>query len=75
MKPDPTRSWMDWKLTHGKRLGFNGDDATDAVWAAIYHKLGWDEMTLGYNHLIAQIKNPKHKVWPNQFIECMEETP
>ncbi len=75
-RPDQThpnlKSWMDWKLEIGKgRIGIKEDGSSEATWAAIFHRAGWDELTKAFLYVQGTIKDPRHKVWANQIQEVM----
>lgn len=73
IKPNPVqpspmiRSWQDWKF--GKRIGMNRDGSREIDWISAYERLGWDELTKGYEYFLKRLTDRKHVVWANQIIE------
>jgi hypothetical protein len=70
------QTYMDWKNRYRAKMGFDPQrGASDADWAAVFHRNGWDDMCLAMDHLIKQITDPRHKVWPDQIAKLEKDAP
>jgi hypothetical protein len=69
------QTFMEWKNKYRKYLGMNPQRAaSDADWATLFNRNGWDDMVLAADFLIKQIKpGSKHLLWPDQFSKLEKD--
>ena len=64
------RTWMDWKLEIGRhRVYIDREGNSEAHWAALYGKSGWDEFTKAWNYCAGKSKG---KVFLSNMLEVLK---
>jgi len=64
------RTWMDWKLEVGRhRVYIDREGNSEAHWAALYGKSGWDEFTKAWNYCAGKSNG---KVFLSNMMEVLK---